>query len=181
MFTAGQFRVNSNINRITGRAPFDLVLRFRPEMRINIEAAITKDNHNILKETPAARREIKLKERDTNLVRDIWDISQVTAKKYYNTYRKEIFFAIRDKILINVKNLRVRKLCKKLIDRYVGPFKISKSVNFNVYELELPKAYERFYRIFLISLLEPYSRKEDEKPSKLINLDKKDRFQIKSI
>ena len=71
MFAAGQFRVNSNINRTTGRAPFDLVLRFRPEMRMNIEAAATKDNHNALKEAPVARREIKLRERDTNLVRDI--------------------------------------------------------------------------------------------------------------
>jgi hypothetical protein len=71
MLTAGQFRVNSNINRITGRAPFDLVLRFRSEMRINIETAITEDSHNVLGEAPAARREVKLKERDTNLVRDI--------------------------------------------------------------------------------------------------------------
>jgi hypothetical protein len=71
MLAAGQFRMNSNINRTTGRAPFDLILRFRSEMRINIEAAITEDNHNALEKAPAARRKIKLKERDTNLVRDI--------------------------------------------------------------------------------------------------------------
>jgi hypothetical protein len=71
MLTADQFRVNSNINRITGRAPFDLVLRFRPKMRINIEAATTEDSHNVLEEAPAARREIKLRKRDANLVRDI--------------------------------------------------------------------------------------------------------------
>src|SRR5258708_25117718 len=91
-------------------------------------------------------------------------ISQVTAKKYYNAYKKEIFFAIRDKIFINVKNLRVRKPCKKLTDRYIRPFKVSKSVSPNVYELELPKTYKRFYRTFPVSLLEPYSRKEGEEP-----------------
>jgi hypothetical protein len=63
--------VNSNINRTTGRAPFDLVLRFRPEMRMNIEAAITEDSYNVLGEAPAARREIELRERDANLVRDM--------------------------------------------------------------------------------------------------------------
>jgi hypothetical protein len=99
--------VNSNINRTTGRAPFDLVLRFRPEIRMNIEAAIIENNHNILEKTPAARREVKLKERDANLVRDMWDISQTTAKKYYNIYKKEISFTIGDEVLINVKNLRV--------------------------------------------------------------------------
>jgi hypothetical protein len=63
--------MNSNVNRTTGKAPFDLVLRFRPEMRMNIEVAETKDNHNVSGEVSAARREIKLRKRDPNLVRDI--------------------------------------------------------------------------------------------------------------
>jgi hypothetical protein len=103
-------------------------------------------------------------------------MSQITAKKYYNAYRKEIFFAIRNKILINAKNLRVRKSCKKLTDRYVRPFKMSKFISFNVYELELFEIYKRFYRTFSVSLLEPYSRKKGEKPSRPVNLDKEDRF-----
>jgi hypothetical protein len=55
MFAAGQFRINSNVNRTTGRAPFDLVLRFRPEMRMNIEAVETKNSYNVSGEAPAAR------------------------------------------------------------------------------------------------------------------------------
>ena len=103
-------------------------------------------------------------------------MSQVTAKKYYNIYRKEISFAIRNKILINVKNLRVRKLCKKLTDRYIRPFKVFKSVNFNAYELELSEIYERFYRTFLISLLKPYSRKKGEESFRPVDLDKENKF-----
>jgi hypothetical protein len=103
-------------------------------------------------------------------------MSQVTAKKYYDVYRKEISFAIEDKIFINVKNLRVRKSCKKLTDRYVGPFKMFKFIGFNAYELELSEIYEKFYRTFLVSLLEPYSRKEGEKPFGPVDLDKKNRF-----
>src|SRR5450432_3471761 len=108
-------------------------------------------------------------------------MSQTTAKKYYNIYRKEISFAIRDEIFINIKNLRVRKLCKKLTNRYIGLFKIFKIVNPNAYELELPAAYKTLYRTFPISLLESYSRRENEKPSEPIDLDEEDRFQIKSI
>jgi hypothetical protein len=63
--------VNSNINRITGKAPFDLILRFKPEMRINIEAVMTKDSYSALKEAPVARREIELREKDASLVRDM--------------------------------------------------------------------------------------------------------------
>jgi hypothetical protein len=181
MLTISQFRVNNNINKTTGRAPFNLILRFRPKMRINIETIKTENNHNTSRETPAARREIKLRKRDTNLVRDMWDMSQITAKKYYNAHKKEISFAIKDKILINVKNLRVRKLCKKLTDRYIGSFKVFKSISLNAYELELSKIYKRLYRMFPMSLLEPYSRKKGEKPPGLIDFDKKDKFQVKSI
>jgi hypothetical protein len=108
-------------------------------------------------------------------------MSQVTAKKYYNAHKKKISFAIKDKIFINVKNFRVRKLCKKLTNRYVRPFKVSKFISFNVYELELSETYGRLYRTFSVSLLKPYSRKKGEKPFRFIDLDKKDRFQIKSI
>jgi hypothetical protein len=108
-------------------------------------------------------------------------MSQATAKKYYNAHKKEISFAIGDKVFINAKNLRVRKPCKKLTDRYIGPFKVSKSVGSNAYELELPKIYKRLYRTFPVSLLKPYSRKKGEKPLKPVDLDKKDRFQVKSI
>jgi hypothetical protein len=67
--------MNSNINRTTGKAPFDLILRFKPKMRMNIETAKTENSHNILKKAPAARREVKLREKNANLVRNIWDIS----------------------------------------------------------------------------------------------------------
>jgi len=40
-------------------------------MRINIEAAKIKNSYNVLRKAPTARREIKLKEKDANLVRDI--------------------------------------------------------------------------------------------------------------
>jgi hypothetical protein len=108
-------------------------------------------------------------------------MSQIIAKKYYNTYKKEISFAIRDKIFINVKNLRVRKSCKKLTDRYIRLFKVSKSISPNTYELELFKIYKRLYRTFPVSLLKSYSRKKGEKSPKSVDLDKKDRFQIKNI
>jgi hypothetical protein len=108
-------------------------------------------------------------------------MSQTTAKKYYNIYKKEISFAIGDEILINIKNFRVRKLCKKLTDRYIGPFEISKTVSLNTYELELPAAYKVLYYTFPVSLLKPYSRKKDEEPPESVNLDKEDRFQIKNI
>ena len=71
MLIASQFKINSNVNRTTGKAPFDLILRFRPKIRMNIEIAETKDSHNISGKAPATRQEIKLREKNTNLVRNM--------------------------------------------------------------------------------------------------------------
>jgi hypothetical protein len=38
---------------------------------MNIEAAEIEDSYNILKEAPVTRREIELKKKNANLVRDI--------------------------------------------------------------------------------------------------------------
>jgi hypothetical protein len=71
LLAAGQFRVNNNINRITGMTPFDIILRFKLKMRINIETAIIENNYTFSGEVPAARQEVKLRAKDANLLRDI--------------------------------------------------------------------------------------------------------------
>jgi hypothetical protein len=48
-----------------------------------------------------------------------------------------MIFKFSDEIFLSVKNIRVRKFCKKLTDRYLGSFKISEKINNNVYKLEL--------------------------------------------
>jgi hypothetical protein len=58
---------------------------------------------------------------------------------------------------------------------------MSKFINSNAYELELFKIYGKLYYTFPISLLKPYSRKKDEKSPRPIDLDKKNRFQVKNI
>ena len=95
-------------------------------------ASIIKNN-SLLKEAPATRQEIELREKDKKILRELWEKIQNIVKKYYDARRKDIFFIIGDKILLNTKNLRVRKLYKKLTDRYIEPFKIVKAVDLNTY------------------------------------------------
>src|SRR5450755_680879 len=71
LLAAGQFRINSNINKITGMTPFDIILRFKPEMRINIETATIKDSYASSGETPAARRKVELRVKNANLLRNM--------------------------------------------------------------------------------------------------------------
>src|SRR6266536_3093224 len=107
--------------------------------------------------------------------------TQNIIKKYYDTRRKNISFIIKEKILLNTKNLRVRKLYKKLTNRYIKSFKIIKAVDLNIYQLKLSKQYRRFYKTFHISLFKLYIRKAGEEPPGLISLNKNNRYQVESI
>jgi len=120
LFTAAQFRLNSSVNKIIEKAPFNIIYRYKLEMRINIAPAI-KGSFS-LREAPAARQKVKLRKKIQNIV-----------KKYYDARRKDIFFTVGKEILFNIKNLRLRKPCKKLTDHYIGSFKIIKAVGLNTY------------------------------------------------
>jgi hypothetical protein len=48
-----------------------------------------------------------------------------------------MIYKFSDEIFLSVKNIRVRKFCKILTNRYLDSFKISEKINNNVYKLEL--------------------------------------------
>ena len=88
---------------------------------------------SLLGETPATRQEVELREKDEKTLKELQEKVQNTTKKYYDICRKDISFTIGEEIFFNAKNLRVRKLYKKLTDRYIRSFKIIKVVGLNAY------------------------------------------------
>ena len=88
---------------------------------------------------------------------------------------------IREEILLNTKNLRVKNIYKKLTDRYIKPFKIIKIIDLNTYQLKLLEQYKRLHKTFYISLLKLYIRRTGEKPPGSISLNKNDRYLVESI
>ncbi len=91
------------------------------------------EGSSLLGEASAARQEVKLREKNEKTLRELQKKIQNIVKKYYDIRCKDIFFAIGEEIFLNTKNLRVRKLYKKLTDRYIGSFKIIKVISLNVY------------------------------------------------
>ena len=67
---------------------------------------------------------------------------QEKIKKYADTNRKEVVeYKVRDKVLLSTKDLmwqmRSRKM-KKLIKKFLRPYKIKKIISENAVKLELP-------------------------------------------
>jgi hypothetical protein len=92
-----------------------------------------------------------------------------------------MIFKSDDEIFLSAKNIRVRKFCTKLTNRYLDSFKIFEKINNNAYRLELPNQYRRFNDSFYISFLEFYVRKAGEKLPNPILIDEDDRFLINRL
>ncbi len=69
MFAAAQFHFNNSVNKITEKAPFDIIYRYKPEIRMNIAPVIK--NSSLLEETPAARQKIELREKDKKTLKKL--------------------------------------------------------------------------------------------------------------
>ena len=138
-------------------------------------------NSSLVEKTPAIKQKIELREKDEKILRELWEKVQNIAKKYYDVCRKNIFFTIGEEILLNAKNLRVKKLCKKLTDRYIGFFKIIKAVGLNVYQLKFPEQYGKLYKTFYVSLFKLYMRRAGEEPPGFIFFNKDNRYLVESI
>ncbi len=53
LFVVVQFRLNSSVNKVIEKAPFDIIYRYKPEIRINIVPVI--ENNFLAEKTTAAR------------------------------------------------------------------------------------------------------------------------------
>jgi hypothetical protein len=83
-------------------------------------------------------------------------MAQTTAAKYYNKKHKDISYNVGDEVLLSSRNIRTRRACKKLNNRFIGPFRVMKKVSRNIYKLNLLKRYGRLHKTFDVTLLEPY-------------------------
>ncbi len=78
--------------------------------------------------------------------------------KYYNWKHKSKFFNVDDLIMLSAKNLKQKKLSKKLSNKMIELFYIQKLINKQTYHLNLSIIY-KVYSVFHVFLLESYNRR----------------------
>ncbi len=71
-----------------------------------------------------------------------------------NRCRADISFAAQDLVLLSLKHLPLQGT-RKLQPRWMGPFRVLKSVGSVVYKLELPAYWSSVHPVFHASLLRP--------------------------
>ena len=75
-------------------------------------------------------------------------------KQQADKKRKEHTFQEGDMVWLSSKNFSWKHGCRKLLPKYMGPFKLLRSIGANAFALELPQEW-RIHNVFHVSLLKP--------------------------
>ena len=91
--------------------------------------------------------------------------AQDRNKAYADRKTKPQSFEVGQRVLLSTKNLHIKQhnLTKKLLSRFVGPFKILNKVGSQAYELELPPTM-KMHDVFHVSLLRLYHEDGSHQP-----------------
>ena len=81
--------------------------------------------------------------------------AQSRYASYANKSRKDVSFAEGDQVMLHSKNISMRGT-RKLLPRWLGPFRIERVVNPVAYKLALPKSMGKVHNVFHVWLLKKY-------------------------
>ena len=177
LLASAEYACNDHMNTTTGKVPFQVVLRFAPEWRMQPALQTQmRDGDN-----PAAKELAEKLEDGIREGKNLWEEAQQSMAKYYDKKHKDRTYQVGERVMLSTKNIRMRRASKKLADRYVGPFTILKAIGKNAYKLDLPKSYGRIHPTFHVSLLERYHRREGVQTPEPIEIDGEEYWEVARI
>lgn len=95
--------------------------------------------------------------------------------------RRDVEYKVGDSTLLSTKNIRLKQPgARKLLPRWIGPYKIVKEVNPVAFQLNLPKTL-RIHDVFHASLLRPYQSDGDFHPQPPLLIEGAEEFEVDRI
>jgi hypothetical protein len=156
------FAINHTKSVSTGLTPFEVMFRRAP--RLPLDAALTpaRTASTAAAAVPAAADFIQRHRYIWTAARDNMLKAQSLQKKYADQHRRAETYTVGDEVLLSTRDLKLvvdplNKRAAKLTSRFVGPFRVTRVINDNAYELELP-AQLRIHPVTNISKLRRYKR-----------------------
>ena len=157
--------------------PFQLVYGKNPA------TPATKHLENIQEINPTASVRARQIHENLNRAKECMLAAQSRDKAYADRRTRPLHFEVNQRVLLSTRNLHISKtnLTRKLLPRFIGPFKVLNKIGSQAYELELPPSM-RMRDVFHVSLLKPYHEEGAYQPPPVtILLDGEEEFEVDVI
>ena len=116
------------------------------------------ENDAMKEEVSAAKERMKMLQDVQNTLTQWWQNAIDAQTKYYNRKHKFKFFNVNDLIMLSAKNLKQKKLSKKLSNKMIKFFCIQELLNKQMYHLDFSIIY-KVHSVFHVFLLKLYNRR----------------------
>jgi hypothetical protein len=143
-----EFAINNTMKRVTGHSPFYLNYGRHPRG----PATAVVDTH-----LPAVHDFVTGLHKAISTAKDSYAAAQARMKKDADNRRRELHFAVGDQVLLSSKNIRIKTTgIKKLLPKFLGPFKVLKKIGDMAYKLDIVDSMPKIHPVFHVSLLRPF-------------------------
>jgi hypothetical protein len=158
--------INHTKSVSSGLTPFEVMFRRYPRLPLDVALADPSAPGPAVSTLPAVtnyldRHRYLWTTAKQNMLR-----AQSDQKRHADKHRREESFAVGDEVLLSTRDLQLaadssqQHRAAKLTGRFVGPLKVTRVINPNAYELELPPQL-RIHPVQNISKLRRYLRSPD--------------------
>ena len=187
--TAAELSYNTSEHASTGYSPFYLNYGYHPHLPL--DAAVIPSN--ISNNQSAADRIAELHQAMSDAKSCLLQAQQ-RQSHYANLKRREVILTLGQSVLLSSEHLQLKDKdrTKKLMEKYIGPFKIKRVVSSVAYELDLPSTM-KIHPVFHVSKLKPLkssdstnypgraSAEAPRPPPELVNEDGDEEWEVESI
>ena len=150
-----QFSYNTKKQLSIEKSPFEVTWSYQPKMAF--EQRATK--------APAAEELTKQMKETLEQTKENIEKAKTCIKRQADKHRsKAPDYEIGDKVWLSTENLKLTRASKKLTERWLGPYDITKRIRDNAIELWLPKSI-KIHPVVNISQVKPYRKRLEGQPT----------------
>ncbi|KAI0998268.1 hypothetical protein K3495_g9932 [Podosphaera aphanis] len=152
-----KFAANNAVNTSTQISPFFANKVFHPRMSFGPPRPISRTPSKHLREQIAGGNDFASKMAGVlDVLRSNLARTRDRQEKASSANRSPApVYRVGDEVFLDTRNITTSRPIKKLDCKFIGHFRVTKIINSNAYQLELPFEHENLHNVFHTSLLRP--------------------------
>jgi Chromo (CHRromatin Organisation MOdifier) domain len=161
-----EFAINNAVQSSIKTTPFKMVYGKDLNTPMSLQTPMAKMNN-----VPAANKMTQDIQDTLMKAKKHMEAAQQRQKAFADRKRQDVSYPLGMEVLLSTKNIKLKSPgTRKLLPKWIGPFKIIKKVGAVAYKLELPESM-KIHDVFHVSLLKEYHDDGSRQPAQPITLE----------